>query len=460
MSFHATFALNRRLMLQGVAASAALAALPLSARAQSGGAEALLFTLADLHCAYARLPKLLEMIRAERDAAGVPAALLINGDLFETGNVVGLRSGGAADWAFVEALAAEMPVVLNLGNHEPDFTLDMAETVRLARDAGIKVISNLTDTRSGAPFADPATTLELGGITLGILGLGVTAPFTYPEETRETLGFTEAAETVAAELPGVTEGTDLAIIMTHAGVTPDKAYIGSLPAGTVMQGGHDHLSFDMNVDHVTYFHGACWGTELGVVTLRRDGGAVSADYRALPVPAGGGDAALLGMIESLKAEHLTQDDSAVIAEIPESLDIHGSILLAAEAVRDAAQADVAMLGHTTFGAPLAAGPLTKYDFDAFIRFGGGISVTEVTGAQLRRILTRANQFRAADLDARTGDYMHVADPDLDDSATYRLAMNGWSAMNQESYLGTTDLVFETVEGLELKALVADHLARL
>ena len=94
MSFHATFALNRRLMLQGAAASAALAALPLAARAQTEGAEALLFTLADLHCAYARLPKLLEMIRAERDAADVPAAVLINGDLFETGNVVGLRSAG------------------------------------------------------------------------------------------------------------------------------------------------------------------------------------------------------------------------------------------------------------------------------------------------------------------------------------------------------------------------------
>ena len=353
-----------------------------------------------------------------------------------------------------------MPVILNLGNHEPDFTLDMAETVRLARDAGVTVISNLTDTRSGAGFADPATRLELGGLTLGVMGLGVTAPFTYPKETRETLGFTEAPFTVAAGFSPATEGTDLAVIMTHAGVTPDKAYIESLPEGTVMQGGHDHLSFDMDVDHVTYFHGACWGTELGVVTLRRDGGAIRADYRALPVAAGGGDATLLGLIEDLKATHLTPEDSAVIAQIPESLDIHGSILLAAEAVRAAAQADVAMLGHTTFGAPLAAGPLTKYDFDAFVRFGGGISVTEVTGARLRQILALSNQFRAADLDARTGDYMHVADLDLYDTATYRLAMNGWSAMNQESYLGTTDLVFETVEGLELKALVTDYLAQL
>lgn len=459
MSFHSTFAISRRLVLQGAAASTVLAALPFGARAAEG-ADALLFTLADLHCAYARLPKILEMIRAERDAAGVPCAVLINGDLFETGNVVGLRSAGAADWALVRALAAEMPVVLNLGNHEPDFTLDMAESVRLAREAGAMVISNLVDTRTGAGFADPVARLDLGGITVGLLGLGVTAAGTYPKEMRDTLGFTEAADEVAKSLGRAAEGTDQLVIMTHAGVTPDKAYITSLPEGTVMQGGHDHLSFDMAVGHVTYFHGACWGTGLGVVSLVRGPEGVAARYERLDVPAGGGDAALLGLIEDLKAQHLTEGDRAVIAEIPESLDIHASILLAAEAVRQAAAADVAMLGHTTFGAPLAAGPLTAFDYDAFIRFGGGISVTEVTGAQLRAILSRANQFRATSLQARTGDYMHVAEVELDDAQRYRLAMNGWSAMNQQSYLGTTDLVFETVEGLELKALVREHLATL
>jgi len=39
-----------------------------------------------------------------------------------------------------------------------------------------------------------------------------------------------------------------------------------------------------------------------------------------------------------------------------------------------------------------------------------------------------------------------------------VATNGWTAQNQESYLGTTDLVFAETDGLMLKATVADAIA--
>src|SRR5690606_21265704 len=96
---------------------------------------------------------------------------------------------------------------------------------------------------------------------------------------------------------------------------------------------------------------------------------------------------------------------------------------------------------------------------AFVRFGGGVSVATISGAQLSAMLSRANQFMADTLDGMTGDYVHVAAIDVDPAKTYRLAVNGWTAQNQEAYLGTTDLAFEKVEGLELKALIAAHLAR-
>ena len=161
----------------------------------------------------------------------------------------------------------------------------------------------------------------------------------------------------------------------------------------------------------------------------------------------------------VRHEHLTDEDRAVIAEMPRAFDLHESILLATEALRQATEADVAMLGHTTFGAPLAAGPLTRYDFDAFVRFGGGVSVASVTGEQLSAMLSRSNQFMAETLDGMTGDYVHVAAIDVDPAKTYRLAVNGWTAQNQKAYLGTTDLAFEKVEGLELKALIIDHLGK-
>lgn len=77
---------------------------------------------------------------------------------------------------------------------------------------------------------------------------------------------------------------------------------------------------------------------------------------------------------------------------------------------------------------------------------------------LATILARVNQFAAATLEGRTGDYIHVAEIDIDPAKTYRLATNAWTGINQEAYLGTTDLPFETVAGLELKAVAAAYRA--
>lgn len=450
-----SFVVSRRLVLQGIAASAAAAAIPAVARAQSG-ADAVLFTIADLHAPYARLPALLSRLRALRVEVGKPAALLINGDVFERGNAVCLKSNAAADWAFLEAVAAEMPVVVNLGNHETAILDDMTSFVARANRAGVQVISNLVDKRTGRFFAPFDTRLGLGGIDIALFGLAATNPFVYRQPVRDTLTFLDTARFVADALPGSSAGADVSLVMSHAGVTPDKAFLATLPAGTIVQGAHDHLDLDMALDGRTYFHGASWGRKIGIVELSRGGAAT---YRTEDIAPSGGDEALAALIEAMKAEHLSDEDRAVIAELPRAFDLHESILLATEALRQATEADVAMLGHTTFGAPLAAGPLTRYDFDAFVRFGGGVSVASITGEQLSAMLSRANQFMAETLDGMTGDYVHVAAIDVDPTKTYRLAVNGWTAQNQQAYLGTTDLAFEKVEGLELKALIAAHLGK-
>ena len=455
---HLTSALSRRLVLRGALAGAAAMAMPAVPMAQSAS-DALLFTLADLHSPYARLPALLGRMRVLQAEARVPAAVLINGDIFERGNVVALRSEAAADWQFLETLAAEFPVIVNLGNHETAILDDMAAFVARAQAAGVQVVSNLTDLRSGQAFAPATASLELGGLRVGCLGLAATNPFVYRQPVRDTLGFADTSAHVA-EAFGAIAGADLPLILSHAGVTPDRAYIGTMPAGVVIQGAHDHLTFDLQRNGVRYVHGASWGTRLGVVSLVRDGSGVAASYRAEPIAAGGGDDSLASAIAMQLDTHLTSEDRTVLANLPQDLDMHASILTAAEAVRIAAKADIAMLSHTTFGAPLSAGPFTRYDLDAFVRFGGGIRVVTLTGTRLAQILRRANQFRAATLDARTGDYMHVADPALEPDATYTVAMNAWPAINQQTYLGTEDLEFVEMEGLELKAIVTDHLATL
>lgn len=455
---HLTAVFSRRLVLGGLLATPLVAALP-RPLAAAEGAEAMVIALADLHSPYARLPALLAAIDTVRGQARVPVAVLINGDIFERGNVVALRSGGAPDRAFLAALAARGPVVVNLGNHETAVIDDLAATVAQLRGLGVEVIGNIIDRRTGHLFAPVSTTLGLGGIRLGLLGLAPTNPFVWRAPMRETLGFLDPVQFTADAFGAVAGGADAAILMSHAGVTPDRALLPGLPAGTLVMGGHDHLAFDHQAAGVSYFHGGSWADRMTVIGLARgaDGPVWTRETRMIAPDAG--DAALAQTVAAAMAEHLTDAETEIIAEIPQALDLPASILRATEAVRTAAEADIAFLGHTTFGAPLAAGPLSRYDFDAFVRFDGDIRVATVSGAVLAQILTRANQHLATRLDQRTGDFVHAQAIDLDPAARYRVAVNGWTAQNQGPYLGTTDLDFQPVEGLMLKAVVAEFLAR-
>lgn len=452
-----TAALDRRLVLMGLASLplAGLAPRPLRAAA---GAEAVLVSLADLHSPYARLPALLAAVDALRAETAAPVAVLINGDVFERGNVVALRSGGGPDRAFLAALAARGPVVLNLGNHETAVIDDMAAAVAQIRGLGVEVIGNILDRRTGRMFAPVSTTLGLDGVRLGLLGLAPTNPFVYRAEVRDSLGLLDPVQFAGDAFGAVAGGADAAILMSHAGVRPDRAILPGLPAGTLVIGGHDHLAFDHDEPGRAYFHGGSWGDRITVIGLHRSGDGPVWSRETRMIAPEGGDPALAGIIAEAMAEHLSEAETEVIAERDAALDLPASILLAAEAVRAAAGADVAFLGHTTFGAPLAAGPLTRYDFDAFIRFDGDIRVVEVSGVTLAAIMARANQHRATSLDARTGDFVHARELDIDPAARYRIAANGWTAINQSAYLGTEDLDFQTVEGLMLKAVVAEALA--
>ena len=120
--------------------------------------EAILVVVGDQHSAYERSARFVARVDSLRAAhPGVPVAVLINGDSLEYGNAVARRSSGAVDFAVFAALARRVPVVINLGNHEPEF-FDVPETVQRLRAAGLQVISgNLRNPADGKPYASQIT---------------------------------------------------------------------------------------------------------------------------------------------------------------------------------------------------------------------------------------------------------------------------------------------------------------
>lgn len=450
---------SRRALVAGaVQATVGLSfAAPGAADAPAHAMTAVLLTLSDLHAPYRRLPSLLAALRAAAALAPGPVAVLVNGDVFERGNVAALRSGGAPDWAFLSALAALGPLVVNIGNHETALIDDLAAVVARLRALGAMPIGGPEDARTGRPFAPAVATLDLGGMRVAVLGLPTADPMVYRPAARALMRFPDPAAQAAAGVGPAAEGADALLVASHAGVAADRAILPLLPPGAFLLGGHDHLAFaEPSLGAARYAHLGYGGTAFGVLTFMR---GTAPAFAVVEVPEDApADPPLAALVAATLAEHLTSEDRAVVATLPAALALPQAAALAAAAARAAAGADAALLNHTSFGAGLPAGPVTRYDFDAFLRFDDAICVAEMEGAALARVLARANQHDGAALSARTGDYLHATALAPEPGRLYRVAVNGWVAGRAAAYLGAEAVAFTMLEGKRLRPATLAALA--
>ncbi|MGV3491586.1 MAG: metallophosphoesterase [Devosia sp.] len=447
--------LSRRLVLKLLASTAALSVFTAPTSAQTAPAARLII-LSDLHSAYERSAQLFAAVAAEVAASPAPAAILINGDVFEYGNVVATRSDGAIDWLLLEKLSRLAPTVLNIGNHEPDLITDLAQFIARARRAGITVVSNITDTRTGQLYTQSGFELDLGPIPLALVGLATTALGTYPAATRDQLNIPDPVEWATANLADYLPDGSVHVVLSHAGVIADRGILPLLDDGTLLVGGHDHLVFEHAEGATRYVHTGSWANLFTVVDIAPDR---TLSLRQLPVDRNAeADTELAALVASTFAKHLTAEEMAIVGISPNAQTLDESGRFVAATLAAAAGADVGLIGHTTFGTGLPSGEVTKYVFDSVVRFDGKLVTTEVDRKTLDEILARTNQSATTPLAQRTGDFLYAAPLDLTEKPTYTLVANDWAAINQKSYLGREDLIFTDVEpATQVKATVLDAL---
>ena len=446
---------SRRLFMLGATALPLLGAAPAFADERPAAVIGRVLAMSDLHSAYERSAQLLAALRAEVRSRPVPHLIAIDGDIFEHGNAVSVRSEGAIDWAFLAALPAIAPTVVNLGNHDNDLTPDLHQVVARMRGLGITVISNIVDARTGQPYAPAATELAFGDRRLRIVGFGTNALNTYPKASRDWLSIPDPSEWANVQLPTLLDGADLTLVMSHAGVAGDRGMLSALPDGALMIGGHNHLLFQEKLGRGLYAHTGSWSNAYTAADYLSDG-SVRAQSRTVALD-GPADPALAALIRKTLDRHLTDQERAILGTSSTSLSLGDTGRAVAAAFARFAGAQAGFIGHTTLGTGLSAGPVSRYAFDAVVRFDGKLMAAEVPVARLAELTALANQDRVMPFARRTGDFVYGAVEGGEQRETFRIVTTDWCALNQHEYFGVTDLAFAEIPGPGVKAVAAQGL---
>ena len=436
------------------AALAGFLTLPLArVRADAPPAgDALLLLMSDQHSAMEGAAGVLAIADAALAARrGVPAVAIVNGDVFEKGNAVASRGRGEADWAFLAALRRRLPVILNLGNHEPDFD-DMAAVVARLRAADVAVVSNIRDARTGELLAPDHLDVPLGARRMRLVAFATDEANTYPVPVRPAIRIPAAVPWAMENLPRLLDpGADLNLVLSHAGIAADRRILPILPDGTLMLGGHDHLMLEARTGATRYVHTGSWNRAVAFAGIGFGAGSAAPGIAlaSAPVDPLAGDAAHAAVVRDFLAAHMTAEDREVLFTIPAALPLGEAARRACAIVARGTGRGVGLIAHTTFGTGLPAGPVNRLAYDAFFRFDGDAMASDADPAAIRAVLERANQDDLP-LERRTGDFCYAA-PGMEGAGG--VAAADWVVKNADRYLGRGDLAFTTPAGAKLKARV-------
>jgi 2',3'-cyclic-nucleotide 2'-phosphodiesterase (5'-nucleotidase family) len=264
----------------------------------------------------------------------------------------------------------------------------------------------------------------------------------------------------ASHFPELMVGADFHLALVHAGFRADTAVLPSAGAPFLLHGGHDHLRLTQRIGaNGLHIHSGYWSNGLAAIGVSFAGRAgVRIDAQQIELTrTSPQDSDMAALIAGEKSALLGEADLKPLGRLAKGLTLDEGALFAAEAVREAAGADVGLLSHSTFGDGLPAGPVNAFDLASFVRFDGVFARATVSGAALADvILPMTNQFGDFPYERRTGDFLYATALKVDRGKTYTLVVNSFATRSPASvatYFGVPDLVFEPVPALKLKASI-------
>ncbi|MEM1232050.1 MAG: bifunctional UDP-sugar hydrolase/5'-nucleotidase [Pseudomonadota bacterium] len=389
----------------------------------SGRALTLLFTN-DLESAYDPTPaywrqdiariggiaELATLIRQQR-ALSQPSFLFDAGDIF-TGTLA-RRTRGAVAFDLMAHMGYD---AMAIGNHE--FEYGWQQLVKTLTPVAFPVLAaNLRYAASGAPFAQPYTIIERGGVTLGVIGLlGRDAATALIPAHIEGLAVDDPVAVLEPLVEKLRKRVDLIVVLIHQGPTApmqtndegdpsvhrgnaaNLALAGAVPGIDVILAGHTDAGTRAPLRHpktgTLIMQTFGQGQHLGVLHLTLDA-------------AGAGIANYDGGLLAVDADRLEPDPTvaralaayrARHADLYEVIGHSGTYFarrynaesdlgnLFADIAREAGGTPIGLMPSGALRRDLAGGPLRRVDLlDAF-PFEDRLAVVTVSGRVLRAIL--------------------------------------------------------------------------
>ena len=302
--------------------------------------------------------------------------------------------------SIVEVLNAMALDATAIGNHEFDWGRDTLQA-RMAHSEFPWLSANIFETATGLRphWSKPYEILERDGIRIGLVGYTTSSTPTAARPSNVVgLSFEVGLEPLRDAIAAVrAANVDFTIIVTHAATTCRRGRCGEsirlaneLEAGVVdlIVGGHDHQVQDTVVNGVPIIEGWSVGRAVGIVDLYRlPDGTVSHRMRvdttfadqvtpnALVAAVMAGYEADVELLANRVIAH-----TAVPLERGSSQYALGNLI--ADALRAAADADVALNNNGGIRAPIDVGDITYGELFQVHPFGNLVVSVTVTGEQL------------------------------------------------------------------------------
>ncbi len=339
----------------------------------------------------ARRATLVNQIRKE-----TPNVLLVDGGDVHQGILMADTFKGEPDIQFMNTMKYD---VMALGNHDVDWGWDIFQQRKAAAKFPI-INANLVVTATGKPALTPYVIKEIAGIKVAFTSFsGTDHPSLVKQENIPGLQYTHPITAAKTLIPELRKQADLVIVLGHELLNDDRALATQVPGIDIIIGAHEHARIDQptKIGDTLMVEDWQFGAFLGRLDLTvRDGKIVDTKYQLIPVansiqPDPAMDAevkALVAKLKQARPERFEVLGEAMVDITDKDLRTKEAAIgnFAADVMRDAAKADIAVSTASSFLSSIFKGPITLNDLMEAMPYKNNLVTAQLTGEQVKKLL--------------------------------------------------------------------------